>query len=109
MERISRRSFTDSGNGMGQNRTHINLFYCAALQPDKWPRESSGRMNRVSEFFTTSVKLADLQNPDKTSVQNTGSWARVTPWLPWMLMAQAPGRGSRPAGACQAPCSPREG
>ena len=48
-------------------------------------------MNRVSEFFTTAVKLEDLQNPDKTSVLHTGSWARVTPWLPWMLMGQAPG------------------
>jgi hypothetical protein len=84
-------NFFDAGNGMVQNRTHINLYYRAALQPDKWPRESAGTMNRVSEFFTTAVKLADLQNPDKTSVQNTGSWSRVTPWLPWLLMGQAPG------------------
>lgn len=81
----------DAGNGMVQNRTHINLYYKAALQPDKWPRESAGPMNRVSEFFTTVVKLEDLQNPKKTSVLNTGSWMRVTPWLPWMLMGQAPG------------------
>jgi Protein of unknown function (DUF1838) len=84
-------NFIEAGNGMVQNRTHINLYYRAALQPDKWPRESSGPMNRVSEFFTTAVKLDDLQNPDMTSVTNTGSWARVTPWLPWMLMGQAPG------------------
>ncbi|MCP5360163.1 MAG: DUF1838 family protein [Sinobacteraceae bacterium] len=83
--------FFDAGNGMVQNRTHINLYYRAALQPDQWPRESSGTMNRVSEFFTTTAKLADLQNPDKTSVQHTGSWVRVTPWLPWMLMGQTPG------------------
>ena len=84
-------NYIDAGNGMVHNRTHINLYYKAALQPDKWPRESSGTMNRVSEFFTTAVKLADLQNPDKTSVLHTGSWTRVTPWLPWMLMGQAPG------------------
>ena len=83
--------FFDAGNGMVQNRRHINLYYKAALQPDEWPRESSGPMNRVSEFFTTSVRLEDLQNPDKTSVLQSGSWSRVTPWLPWMLMGQAPG------------------
>ena len=84
-------NFIDAGNGVVQNRTHINLHYRAAMQPDKWPRESAGPMNRVSEFFTTAVKLDDLQNPDKTSVLHTGSWMRVTPWLPWMLMGQAPG------------------
>ncbi len=83
--------FFDAGNGMVQKRRHINLYYPAALQPDKWPRESAGKMNRVSEFFTTSAKLADLQNPEMTSVHVTGSWSRVTPWLPWMLMGQAPG------------------
>jgi hypothetical protein len=81
----------DAGNGIVQNRTHINLFYTSALQPEKWPRESPGRKNRVSEFFTMTAKLDDLQNPDKTSVLHTGSWMRVTPWLPWMLMDQAQG------------------
>jgi hypothetical protein len=83
--------FFEAGNGMVQNRIHINLYYKAAMQPDKWPRESAGPMNRVSEFFTNAVKLEDLQNPDKTSVLSTGSWVRITPWLPWMLMGQAPG------------------
>lgn len=83
--------FYDAGNGMVMNQTHINLYYRAAMQPDKWPRESAGPMNQVSEFFTNAVKLADLQNADKTSVPSVGSWVRVTPWLPWMLMGQAPG------------------
>ena len=83
--------FFDAGHGMVQNRRHINLYYKAALQPDTWPRESAGPMNQVSEFFTSAVKLADLQDPEKTSVHHTGSWSRVTPWLPWMLMGQAPG------------------
>lgn len=83
--------FFDAGNGMVQKRRHINLYYKAALQPDKWPRESSGPMNRVSEFFSSAVKLSDLQDEKMTSVHITGSWSRVTPWLPWMLMGQAPG------------------
>ena len=78
-------------NGIAVTQQHINLYYPSALQPDKWPRESSGRMNQVSETFTYFVPLADLQDRRKTSVEYNGTWARVTPWLPWLLMGQAPG------------------
>ncbi|WP_199902759.1 DUF1838 family protein [Azospirillum sp. B4] len=71
--------------------TDIHLFYPSALQPDKWPRESAGSYSRVSEMFKYVVKREDLENPAKTHVPCVGSWARVTPWLPWMLMGQAPG------------------
>ena len=40
---------------------------------------------------TIRSRLADLQNRELTSVDYRGSWHRVTPWLPWMLMGQAPG------------------
>jgi hypothetical protein len=83
--------FREVGNGLIVNETHINLYYKNALQPDKWPRESAGPMNRVSEFFTKTAKLADLQDPSKTAVHSSGTWVRVTPWLPWMLMGQVPG------------------
>lgn len=71
--------------------THIHLYYPNALDPQKWPRESSGEMNRVSEFFLYNIDLADLQNPELTSCPYRGSWSRITPWLPWMLMGQTPG------------------
>ncbi len=77
--------------GMLSVERHIHLYYPAALTPEKWPRESAGRMNRVSEMFTYNVSLADLQNPKKTTIEHTGTWVRVTPWLPWMLMGQVPG------------------
>lgn len=70
---------------------HIHLNYPSALQPDKWPRESAGPMSRVSEMFAHHVKVEDLQNPDITSLDYRGTWNRVTPWLPWMLMGQAQG------------------
>ena len=70
---------------------HIHLFYKNALQPDKWPRESAGSMARVSEFFTFFFNAADVQNEKVTSLGFHGTWARVTPWLPWMLMGQADG------------------
>ncbi|MCB2106646.1 MAG: DUF1838 family protein [Rhodobacteraceae bacterium] len=80
-----------AGNGLITAMTTINLYYRNALQPDKWPRESSGPMNQVSECYTHVVSLADAQNEKLTSISSTGTWSRVTPWLPWMLMGQAPG------------------
>lgn len=71
--------------------TDIHLFYPSALQPDKWPRESAGTFNRVSEMFTYVVKRKDVENAALTHVPCVGSWSRITPWLPWMLMGQAPG------------------
>jgi hypothetical protein len=74
--------------------TGIDMIYPNALQPDKWPRESSGPMNRVSEQFIYVVKKEDVENPYMTHIPHTGSWSRITPWLPWMLMGQAPGHMS---------------
>lgn len=71
---------------------HIHLAYPSALQPDKWPRESAGPIAQVSEFFAHHVKAADMQNPKLTSLDYRGTWNRITPWLPWMLMGQAPGQ-----------------
>jgi len=94
-ETVSRKPFlmnwSVGQNGMAIGQLHVNLYYPARLQPDKWPRESSGKMNQVSESYVYFAPLADLQNPKLTSVENNGTWSRVTPWLPWMLMGQAPG------------------
>ena len=74
--------------------TGIDMIYPNALQPDKWVRESSGPMNRVSEHFIYVVKRKDVENPNLTHIPHIGSWSRITPWLPWMLMGQAPGHVS---------------
>ncbi len=73
---------------------YINLYYPSGLQPDKWPRESPGKMSQVSEIFLYIISLADMQDAKKTWAPYTGSWSRITPWLPWMLMGQAPGHCS---------------
>ncbi len=70
---------------------HVHLYYPNALDPKVWVRESSGPMNRVTETFNYSLSLEDLQNPELTTIESTGVWGRVTPWLPWMLMGQADG------------------
>ena len=70
---------------------HINLYYPNALDPKKWIRESAGPMNQVTETYVYNLRMSDLQNPDLTTVDCTTVWGRHTPWLPWMLMGQAPG------------------
>ena len=70
---------------------HIHLAYPSALQPDKWPRESAGPTAQVSEYFAHHIRGEDMQNPKLTTLDYRGTWNRVTPWLPWMLMGQVPG------------------
>jgi hypothetical protein len=72
----------------------INLFYPAALQPDKWPRESGSKFNQVTENFLYNLNWDDIQNPDVTSLSARGTWMRTTPWLPWMLMGPTEGHCS---------------
>ena len=71
--------------------TDMHLNYPNPLQPDKWPRESSGPRAQVSEMMRYFVKRSDLENPSLTAVPYIGTWHRISPWLPWMLMGQTPG------------------
>ncbi len=70
---------------------HIHLYYKNALDPKVWVRESNGPMVQASEFYFHNVSIDDIQNKELTTVRNWGTWSRVTPWLPWMLMGQADG------------------
>ena len=70
---------------------HINLFYPNALDPKKWVRESSGPMVTVSEMFAFHVDAQQMQDPSYTTLPFSGTWGRITPFLPWMLMGQEPG------------------
>ncbi len=71
--------------------SHINLFYPSSLPPAKWPRENGNPFNQVTETFLYQIPWADMQDAKKTSVEYNGTWARTTPWLPWMLMGPTPG------------------
>lgn len=84
-------NWSDGPNGTVILSDYINLYYPSALQPSKWPRESSGRFNRVTEIFSYGIKRRDIENAKLTNLPMFGSWDRITPWLPWMLMGQAPG------------------
>ena len=84
---------------------HIHLAYPNPLQPDKWPRESAGKIAQVSEFFAHHVRAEDMQNEKLTTLPYRGTWNRITPWLPWMLMGQAEGNCQYAAfmGTCDHP------
>jgi len=84
-------NWRETGDNKVLLHMYIHLFYPNALQPDKWPRESAGKMVRVSEMFNYVIDREDLANLEITSVQYSGAWSRITPWLPWMLMGEAPG------------------
>jgi hypothetical protein len=79
------------GDNMLSLSTDMHLYYPNSLDPKKFVRESSGPMVQVTEMMRYSVSRTDLENPDLTSVPYTGTWVRVTPWLPWMLMGQETG------------------
>ncbi|MBU2980028.1 DUF1838 family protein [Alteromonas sp. C1M14] len=83
--------FQDIGNGQLLLQSGIDLFYPSALQPDKWPRESPGKMNQVTEMFNYVLNKDDVADKSKTALYFSGTWNRITPWLPWMLMDQADG------------------
>jgi len=93
-EKREPRPFLLNWQQIGQHsmmEIHVHLYYPNALDPKVWVRESSGHMNRVTETFNYTFSMDDLQNPELTTIPSTGVWTRVTPWLPWMLMGQAPG------------------
>ena len=68
-----------------------SAYYPNKLDPTKWPRESAGKMVQASEFFRYFIRRADLEDGAQDHLKHNGVWIRITPWLPWMLMGQAPG------------------
>jgi hypothetical protein len=61
------------------------------LDPKIWPRESSGDHISIAELYTNTGSLAPLLDVTVANVPSTGSWNRICPWLPWMLMGGQPG------------------
>ena len=61
------------------------------MRPEEWPRESAGPITRISEIFQRITTVSQLSDPNSTTADYSGTWTRVGPWLPWMLMGQAEG------------------
>ncbi|CAG0944444.1 hypothetical protein GPROT2_02626 [Gammaproteobacteria bacterium] len=71
--------------------TDMHLNYPNPLSPEKWPRESSGPKVQATEMMRYFVKRKDLEDPALTAVPYVGTWHRITPWLPFMLMGTTAG------------------
>ena len=80
-----------SRGGRLELEMHIHLLYKNKLDPEIWKRESAGPMVQASEMFNYHLSPADMQNEKLTTLSFNGTWGRITPWLPWMYMGQAPG------------------
>lgn len=70
----------------------VHTAFPNELKPEKWPRESAGKMLRIAEIFQRVASLSQLENPELTSANYTGVWTRVGPWLPWMRQGQTEGQ-----------------
>jgi hypothetical protein len=69
----------------------VHTMFPSELKPDVWPRESAGKILRIAEIFQRVANLAELEDPDTTSADYSGTWTRIGPWLPWMLQGQTEG------------------
>jgi len=69
----------------------VHTAFPNPMKPEEWPRESAGPINRTSEMFNRAANYAELADPDSPHADCTGTWVRISPWLPWMLMGQSEG------------------
>jgi hypothetical protein len=69
----------------------VPLGYPNPISPDKYPKESTGEMYVGSEHFGFFAQRRHFDNRKLKSVPMSFSWARQSPWLPWMRMGDAPG------------------
>ena len=69
----------------------IHTAFPNPMSPNVWKKESAGPITRISEVFQRSTPLAQLADTGNPSVDYVGTWTRLGPWLPWMLMGQREG------------------
>jgi len=73
-------------------RTEASIKKPNPIDPDNWPRESSGKWFHKQMSNQMTASLMDLENPDLASVPCITASQRFGPWYPWMLMGEMAGR-----------------
>ncbi|MFI2211656.1 DUF1838 family protein [Streptomyces sp. NPDC020141] len=68
----------------------IPLSYPSPLPVAEFPANSADDTYRALELFQFFAP-AEALSTEKPSVPSTMSWARMSPWLPWMAQGQRPG------------------
>lgn len=66
-------------------------FYPSPLPRKLYPEYSQSDTYQAGEFFQFFVNKSDLANENLTTVPTFISWTRISPWMPFMQMADAPG------------------
>jgi hypothetical protein len=69
----------------------IPISYPNPIDPKTYPLDSGNALYTGSEHFGFFAQKADFDNASLTSVPVQISWARTSPWLPWMKMGDKPG------------------
>lgn len=61
------------------------------LSPEEFPQESSGKELVVATHSSLRGSLADIEDPQVTTVRSDFAYSATSSWLPWMKMGQTPG------------------
>jgi hypothetical protein len=70
----------------------VHTRWPSPFKKDKWPREYIGEFYKTSEMFQIHTRMSDLTDPNQKKALATGAWFKEAPFMPWMLMDNAPGR-----------------
>lgn len=72
---------------------HMEIFlnYPSPLPRSRYPQYSGSDEYQAAELFQYYTRFIDIIDQNKTSVPCQISWNRISPWLPWMEMADRPG------------------
>lgn len=71
---------------------NVHTRWPSPFTRDKWPREYIGDWYKTSELFQIHTRMSELADPKLSKVYTTSAWFKEAPFMPWMLMDNAPGR-----------------
>ncbi len=71
---------------------NVHTRWPSPFTRDKWPREYIGDWYKTSEMFQVHTRMSELADPKLMKVYSTSAWFKEAPYIPWMLMDNAPGR-----------------
>jgi hypothetical protein len=60
--------------------------YRNPVDPQRWPRASTGEFINPSEHFTFSCQADELEDRDQPCARFNCGFSRLSPWWPWMRM-----------------------
>ncbi|MEP3224720.1 MAG: DUF1838 family protein [Parasphingorhabdus sp.] len=86
----TKRDWRTAGNQACLNEISSGQF-TSKLQPEKWPRETSGPLNFYAGETSYSTQLDHLLDPNVRQADFAMFWSSFSPWEPWLLMDAAPG------------------